>query len=64
MYPRPHADDERLSPEDREKVISILAIAIAFVLPLAIGTNEVALASVGIALLALIALAIWRTELH
>lgn len=63
MYqPRPHADDERLAPEDREKVLSILAIALAFVLPLAIGTNTIALAAIGVVLLALICLAIYRTE--
>lgn len=63
MYqPRPHADDERLAPEDREKALSLLAIALAFVLPLVIGTNEIAYAAIGLVLLALIALAIYRTE--
>ena len=47
---------------NRENILSLLAIALAGILPLVIGTNEIAYAAIGLVLLALIALAIYRTE--
>ena len=46
----------------RERRLSLLAIALAFVLPVAIGTDELAIAAIGVLLMALVALAIYRTE--
>jgi hypothetical protein len=62
MYPRPHADDERIAPEDREKALGILAILLSIALPFVIGANEIVFASIAFVLFALVALAIWQTE--
>lgn len=51
-------------PAERERRLSLLAIALVFVMPLCIATNDPAIAATGVLLLALIARALYRTEMY